>query len=74
MCLIKGRIQRAVSSTTFIILLLWIIHIYVNANGKDSLLLRHALNKHFNVSFDHENKTHAPFLKTIWLPHILVLE
>ena len=30
--------------------------------------------KHFHVSFDHEDKNHALFLKTIWLPHILVLE
>ena len=59
MCLIKGRIQRLVSSKTFIVLLRDCgLYIYVNANGKDNLLLRHALHiKHFHVSFDHEEKT-----------------
>ena len=65
--------QRVVSSKTVIVLLLWIIH-YFNDNGKDSLLLRHAIHKHFRISFNPENKHHATFLKTIWLPHILVLE
>ena len=76
MCLITRRIQRVVSSKTVIVLLLWIIHnfLFLNDNGKDSLLLGHTIHKHFRVSFDHEDKHHAPFLKTIWLPHILVLE
>ena len=52
-CLMTRRIQRVVSSKTVIVLLMWII----NANGKDRLLLRHAIHKHFHVSFDHEDKT-----------------
>ena len=51
------RIQRVVSSKTVIVLLLWIL--YVNANGKDSLLLRHAIHLHFRVSFDHKDKIHV---------------
>ena len=72
MCLVTKRIQRVVSSKTVIVLLLWIIpkKKNFNDNGKDSLLLRHTIHKHFRVSFDHEDKHHAPFLKTICDPSV----
>ena len=73
MCLITIRIQREVSSKT-VIVSTPVDYTYFNDNGKDSLLLRHAIHKHFRISFDHEDKHHDTFLKTIWLPHIMVLE
>ena len=73
MCLITIRIQRVVSSKT-VKCSSPVDYTYFNDNGKDSLLLRHAIHKNFRMGFDHEDKHHATFLKTIWLPHILVLE
>ena len=55
MCLITRRIQRVVSSKT-VICSTPVDYTYFNDNGKDSLLLRHVIHKHFRVSFDHEDK------------------